>query len=150
MWALLSGFDTPMKRNPAADFLQFLVGGSLFCSGGFLLANQVMASSAFAYRSGGWGRYGGGFLFPIATPGAGLLMIPLAIGVCLLFAGSYKRWANLMVWGSLAALAVGVLNSIRLTFMPTTLWALLVDIVMIASGGGLMFRSLGSYDKPAK
>ena len=38
-----------------------------------------------------------------------------------------------------------MLNSIRLTFMPTTLWALATYIVMIAAGGGLMFRSLGDY-----
>ncbi len=69
-------------------------------------------------------------------------MIPLGVGVCLLFAGTYKRWANLLVWASLAALVVGVLNSIRLTFIPTTLWALSTYIVMIAAGGGLMFRSL--------
>jgi hypothetical protein len=42
-----------MKRNHAADFLPFLAGGSLFCSGGFLVANQVMASLAFGYRYGG-------------------------------------------------------------------------------------------------
>jgi hypothetical protein len=89
-------------------------------------------------------------MFPIGTPGMGLLMIPLGIGVCLLFAGTYKRWANLMIWASLAALVVGVLNSIRLTFMPTTLWALATYIVMIAAGGGLMFRSLGGYDERGK
>lgn len=136
-----------MSRNPANDFLLFIAGGSLFAGGIFLLANQVMASSAFGYRGAGWGRWGGGGgLFPIGTPGMGLLMIPLGIGVCLLFAGTYKRWANLLVWGSLAAVGVGVLNSIRLTFMPTTLWALASYIVMIAAGGGLMFRSLGGYD----
>lgn len=135
-----------MKRNPAADFLQFIVGGSLFCSGGFLLANQIMVSSPFGYRGGGW-RYGGGPMFPIGTPGMGLLMIPLGIGVCLLFAGAYKRWANLMVWGATAAIGVGVLNSIRLTFMATTLWSLAVYIVMIAAGGGLMFRSLRDDDE---
>ena len=101
----------------------------------------------FTYRGGGWGRYGGGgSMVPFGTPGMGLLMIPLGIGVCLLFTGAYKRWANLLVWGSVAALGVGVLNSIRLTFMPTTLWALATYIVMIAAGGGLMFRSLGDYD----
>ena len=100
-----------------------------------------------SYRGGGWGRYGGGgSVVPFGTPGMGLLMIPLGIGVCLLFTGAYKRWANLLVWGSVAALGVGVLNSIRLTFMPTTLWALATYIVMIAAGGGLMFRSLGDYD----
>jgi hypothetical protein len=135
-----------MKRNPAADFLQFIVGSSLFCSGGFLLANQVMVSSSYGYRGGGW-RYGGGAIFPIGTPGMGLLMIPLGIGVCLLFAGAYTRWANFMIWGSSAAIGVGVLNSIRLTFMVTTLWALAVYIVMIAAGGGLMFRSLRDDDE---
>ena len=39
-----------------------------------------------------------------------------------------------------------MLNSIRLTFMTTTLWALATYIVMIAAGGGLMYRSLGGYD----
>ena len=138
------------KRNPATDFVQFIAGGALFGSGGFLLANQVMASSAFSYRGGGWGRYGGGAMLPIGTPGMGLLMVPLGIGVCLLFAGAYRRWANLLIWASIAALGVGVLNSIRLTFMPTTLWALATYIVMLAAGGGLMFRSLGGYDKDGK
>ena len=40
-----------------------------------------------------------------------------------------------------------MLNSIRLTFMPTTLWALGVYVVMLAAGGGLMFRSLGGYEE---
>ena len=47
---------------------------------------------------------------------------------------------------SLAALLVGVLNSLRMSFMPTTLWQLVVYIVMIAAGGGLMFRGLNAYD----
>lgn len=136
-----------MSRNPASDFIQFICGGALFGSGGFLLANQVMASSAFSVRGGwGFGRYGGGALFPLGTPGIGLLMIPLGIGVCLLFAGAFKRWASLLIWASLAALAVSILSSIRLTLMPTTLWALGTCIVMIAAGGGLMFRSLRAYD----
>ena len=71
-----------MTRNPASDFLQFIVGGALFCSGGFLLANQVMASSAFGYRGGGLGRYGGGgMMFPIGTPGMGLLMMAASLCV---------------------------------------------------------------------
>lgn len=143
-----------MARNPASDLIQFIAGGALFGAGGFLLANQVMASSAFSYGRGwGWGR---GSMFPTGTPGMGLLMIPLGIGVCLMFAGAYQRWANILVWASLAAVGVGVLNSIRLTFIPTTLWALGTYIVMIAAGGGLMFRSLrdddddknGRRDKP--
>ena len=69
-----------MSRNPASDLIQFSAGGALFASGGFLFANQVMASSAYSYRGGwGMGRYVGG-AFPIGTPGMGLLMIPLVTG----------------------------------------------------------------------
>ena len=82
---------------------------------------------------------------PLGTPGIGLLMVPLAIGICLMFADTYKRWANLLVWASLAALFVGVLNSLRMTFMATTLWQLAIYVVMIGAGGGLMFRSLNRY-----
>ncbi|QVL54107.1 MAG: hypothetical protein KFB97_07340 [Cyanobium sp. M30B3] len=136
--------------------MQFIVGGCLFGGGVFLFMNQVMVRSdglalglrrSFGGMAGGWRGWGSGSgLLPgFGTPGMGLLMIPLAIGVCLLFAGRYQRWARLLVWGSLAALFVGVLNSVRITLMPATLWQLAVYVVMIASGGGLMFRSLSGY-----
>lgn len=146
------------RSNPSGDFVQFLIGGCLFGAGGFLLANQVLVRPEFAPpryggfgRWGGWGGWGGGGVtIPFGTPGMGLLMLPLGIGVCLLFAGSYRRWANLLIWASLAALLVGVLNSLRMSFMPTTLWQLGVYIVMIAAGGGLMFRGLRAYDAEGK
>ncbi|MEY4297516.1 MAG: hypothetical protein RLZZ423_695 [Cyanobacteriota bacterium] len=142
------------RSDPGGDFLQFLIGGCLFGSGGFLLANQVMVRSEMVlpHGHGGWGRWGGfggmagGVAMPWGTPGMGLLMLPLGIGVCLLFTGRYRRWANLLIWASLAALTVGVLNSLRMSFMPTTLWQLGVYVVMIAAGGGLMFRGLNGYD----
>ena len=130
-----------MNRNPVPDFILFLVGAALACGGGFLFANQVMASSGFGYRSyGGWGS-----IFPMGTPGMGLLLIPLGLGVAMLITGANRRWAMLMLWGSLGAIAVGVLNSIRLIFLSTTLWTLGSYIVMIAVGGGLMLRSLSAY-----
>ena len=132
------------STNPAGDFLQFLIGGSLFCAGVFLFANQVMVQPQYTPGPGGWWRgWGGASLFSLGTPGMGLLMLPLGLGVCLMFAGTFRRWANLLVWGSMGALLVGVLNSVRVAFMPATLWQLGVTIVMIAAGGGLMFRSLG-------
>ena len=140
------------RSNPSGDFVQFLIGGCLFGAGGFLMANQVLVRSELLLQRtpGGFGRWGGwggaGAAMPFGTPGMGLLMLPLGIGVCLLFAGNYRRWANLLIWASLAALLVGVLNSLRMSFMPTTLWQLGVYIVMIAAGGGLMFRGLNAYD----
>jgi hypothetical protein len=131
------------RTNPTGDFLQFLIGCCLFSAGGFLFANQVMVRSEMSLGRGLWGA---GIALPWGTPGMGLLMVPLAIGVCLLFAGHTRRWANLLIWGSLTALVVGVLNSLRMQIMPITLWQLLMNVVMIAAGGGLMFRGLRAYD----
>ena len=58
------------------------------------------------------------------------------------FADVYARWSKLLIWGSLSALLMGVLNSIRMSFVPTTLWMLGVYVGMIGIGGGLMFKGL--------
>lgn len=148
-----------MSRNPAQDFFSFLLGGGLFAGGIFLLLNQVMVSSpggigglgrfGGGYRNGLRYGYGGGWVIPSIgglSEGMGLLMIPLGIGVAMLFMNAYRKMAWLLVWGSAAALTAGILHSISMRFMPTTLWALVTMIVMIAAGAGLMFKSLYSDD----
>ena len=72
----------------------------------------------------------------------GLLVLPLGIGLCMAFAGVYASWSKLLIWTSLSALLLGVLNSIRMSFKPTTLWQLGVYIAMIGIGGGFMFKGL--------
>ncbi len=74
----------------------------------------------------------------------GLLLVPLGIGLCMVFAGVYERWSKLLIWVSLSVLLLGVLNSIRMSFIPTTLWQLSVYIAMTGIGGGLMFKGLKS------
>lgn len=152
-----------MRRNPAQDFLSFLFGGGLFAGGIFLLLNQVMVATPGAF--GGFGRWGGsyrsglrygiggGWEFPGlggVSGGMGLLMIPLGVGVALLFMDVQRRLAWLLVWGSAAALIAGLLHSLSMRFMPTTLWALLTMVVMIAAGAGLMFKSLYGDDAEGK
>jgi hypothetical protein len=78
--------------------------------------------------------------------GFGLLLIPLTIGVCLLFALRNQRWGWFLVLASAAALAVGILPTLIMSFQPTSLWNLLTMVALIGSGGGLMFRSLMAYD----
>ena len=134
------------KSNPLSDFVQFIIGGCFFAAGVFLLSNQVMVRAPMAIGGAvrsGYGRgWGSGLVFPWGSPGMGLLLLPLGIGLCMAFAGAYERWSKLLIWASLSALLLGVLNSVRMSFMPTTLWQLAVYIAMIAVGGGLMFKGL--------
>jgi hypothetical protein len=141
------------SRDPIKDFLAFLLGGVLLSMGAFLFFNQVMVSSqpiglGRGLRFGqGFGRSWGGFGMPQGLGNSfGLLLIPLVIGVCLLFALRNQRWGWFLVLASVAALAVGVLQTLMMRFQPTTLWNLLTMMALIGSGGGLMFRSLRGYD----
>jgi hypothetical protein len=150
------------SRDPIKDFFTFLLGGVLLSMGAFLFFNQIMVSSQpiglgrglrFGQGIGrSWGGasgslFGGGFGMPQGLEnGFGLLLIPLVIGVCLLFALRNQRWGWFLVLSSVAALAVGVLQTLIMRFQPTTLWNLLTMMAMIGSGGGLMFRSLRGYD----
>jgi hypothetical protein len=143
-------------RKPVQDFFLFLVGGALFAAGIFLFTNQVMVNSGF--HGMGWGRsYGGGlgsffggmFAFG-AGQGLGLLMIPFGVGAGLLLADAYRRVGWFLVWASSAALGAGVLQSLLFSFRPTSLWNLMTMVLMIAAGGGLMFKSLRDYQVEEK
>ena len=140
-----------MQRKPVEDFLLFLIGGSLFGAGSFLFTHQVMVGSALRFGIGRGGGFGSAFSGTLARgvgDGFGLLMVPLGIGVVMLFAGRWQKAGWFMIWASLAAVLVGVLQSLVIGFRDTSLWSLIVMIVMMAAGGGLMFRSLGGYDGP--
>jgi len=157
------------SRDPIRDFFTFLLGAVLLSMGAFLFFNQVVVSSepmgaglrfgrgfgrywgggyAAVRGGGGWGSgWGGGFGMPQGLGDSfGLLLIPLVIGVCLLFALRNQRWGWFLVLASVAALAVGVLQTLIMRFQPTTLWNMLTMMALIGSGGGLMFRSLRGYD----
>ncbi len=153
--------------DPIKDFFTFLLGGVLLSMGAFLFFNQIMVSSqpiglgrglrfgqgfgrSWGGASGsifGGGGWGGGYGMPQGLGNNfGLVLIPLVIGVCLLFALRNQRWGWFLVLASVAALAVGVLQTLIMRFQPTTLWNLLTMMALIGSGGGLMFRSLRGYD----
>lgn len=147
-----------MSRRPAQDFVLFLIGGSLFAAGIFLFTNQVMVGTGLGgfgigggTAGGGFGRGLGGWFGGVFSRGAGpgfsLLMLPFGIGVALLLADVYRRLGWFLLWASSAALAVAVLQSLLFSFRPTSLWSLLAMVVMVAGGGGLMFKALGGYQR---
>jgi hypothetical protein len=138
-------------RRPIQDFLTFLIGAVLLTLGVFLFFQQVMVGSAgsgwlghgggrrwrggmFGGWSGGWG--GGWAAMPnlLAPGGIGLLLIPLSLGVALLFSERQVRWGWFLVAASLAALGVGVLQTLFVQFQPTTLWNLLMMFALMGSG----------------
>ena len=87
-------------------------------------------------------------LFPMGSgQGFGLLMIPFGIGIGLLVANTLKKLGWLLILASSAALGAGILQSLLINFRPTSLFNLLGMVALIASGSGLMLRSVRSYEK---
>ncbi|HXS97429.1 MAG TPA: hypothetical protein VN736_22680 [Candidatus Limnocylindrales bacterium] len=108
----------------------FLIGLVLACVGGYLLTNQVMVTSGY------WGFYG--------THSFGVTLLPMLIGVALLFYNgrSIAGWL-LTIAGGLFILA-GVIANLHIYFAPTTLFNTIVMLVLLVGGLALIARALRS------
>ncbi len=114
----------------------FLLGFAMACVGGYLLTNQVMIVGSF------WSFFGANTF--------GVTLIPMLIGVGLLFFNgkSLAGWA-LTIAGALFILA-GVLVNMHIYFRPATLFDTLVMLVLLVGGLGLIARSLAAHPPKAK
>jgi hypothetical protein len=111
--------------------LQFFIGVAMAAGGGYLLTNQVSVTSGF------WSWFG--------PHTFGLSLLPLAIGVALLFfdGGSVPGWI-LTVAGT-AIIVLGILVNLQIYFRETSLFNTIVMLVLLFGGLGLIARSLKPY-----
>jgi hypothetical protein len=114
----------------------FFSGLALVVIGGYLVLNQVQVTSAFTFFGlWSWNR----------PAGFGLTMLPLLIGVGILFFdGSSKLGWILSAGGALTILAA-VLMSLSIHWQPTSLFNTLLMFGLLAAGLGLIVRSLRPY-----
>lgn len=108
----------------------FLIGLVLACVGGYLLTNQVMVTGSY------WNFYG--------TNTFGITLLPMLIGVALLFwnGRSALGWL-LTIAGGLFILA-GVIANLHIYFAPSSLFNTIVMLVLLVGGLTLIARALRS------
>jgi hypothetical protein len=106
----------------------FLLGAALSIVGGFLIMNQVRVTSGY------WQWWGGNTF--------GLTLIPLVIGIGLLFFNgrSIVGWA--LAGAGLLIIFAGVLSNLVIYFRQTTLFNVILMLVLFTGGLGLMARAL--------
>lgn len=113
----------------------FFAGLAMVVAGGYLLLATVTVSSGHWLL---WGRNA-----------FGLSLLPLLIGVGLLFFNG-KSVAGWLLTGAGALIIVaGIIANLRIYFGPASLFDTLVMLVLLAGGIGLIVRSLKGADKPA-
>jgi hypothetical protein len=108
---------------------EFFFGLVLAGIGGYLLFNQVQVHTSF------W-RFGG------LANSFGISLIPMLLGVAMLFFNGKSKIAWILTVGGLLFIIVGIIANMDVYFQRTTLFNTLVMLVLLAGGLGLIFKSL--------
>jgi hypothetical protein len=113
----------------------FFIGIVMMIAVGYLLLRGIMVRPQFGVGNAMYSIVG----FPVTT---GLVLVPFAFGVGMIFYNS-RNWIDwLLAGGSVVALVVGVIASINFTLVRMSAFDLLVIIILLVGGIGLFLRSL--------
>lgn len=106
----------------------FLIGLGMAIAGGWLLTNQVTVTSSFWH----FGSFNG----------FGLSLIPLVLGIGMLFFNGKSVIGWLLTFAGAVIIFVGILTNLDIYFRPTSLFNTVLMLVLLAGGIGLVARSL--------
>jgi hypothetical protein len=109
----------------------FLFGLALAIAGGYLIMNQVQVTSGY------WNWWG--------TNTFGLTLIPLVIGIGLLFFDGKSIAGWLLAGAGAVIIFVGIIANLEIYFRQTSLFNVILMLALFAAGLGLMARSLKRY-----
>jgi hypothetical protein len=113
----------------------FFIGIVMMIAVGYLLLRGIMVRPQFGVGNAMYSIVG----FPVTT---GLVLVPFAFGVGMIFYNS-RNWIGwLLAGGSVVALVVSVIASINFTLVRMSAFDLLVIIIVLVGGIGLFLRSL--------
>lgn len=112
---------------------EFLIGLAMTISGGYLLISRVVVTSGFWY----WGGYNT----------FGLSLIPLIIGIALVFFNGKSIVGWLLVFASVVIIGSGILMNLQIYFQPTSLFNTIIMIVLFAGGIGLIGRAVAAHSE---
>jgi len=109
----------------------FLLGLAMACVGGYLLANQVSVVGSY------WNFYG--------SNSFGISLLPMLIGVALLFWNGKNVLGWLLTAGGALFILAGVIANLHIYFQPTSLFNTIVMLVLLVGGLALIARALRPY-----
>jgi uncharacterized protein len=133
--AAMSDLDREYARRGLRDaggtsggLMTFVLGAIMAAGGGYLLMNQVTVTSHY-WRLFGYDMFG-------------LSLVPLLLGIGLLFYNGKGILGWLLVLGGGAIILAGVLANLTIFFRPTSLFNTILIFVLLVGGLGLVARAL--------
>jgi uncharacterized protein len=107
---------------------QFVVGLGLVIAGGYLFLDRVTVTSGY-WQLWGYNAFG-------------LSLIPLMLGIGLLFFEGRSILGWLLTYASLIVIVLGIITNLNIYFSPTSLPGTVLMLGLLAAGLGLVARSL--------
>jgi uncharacterized protein len=107
---------------------EFLLGFAMAVGGAYLLIDRVTVTSGY------WSLWG--------YNAFGLSLLPLLIGTGLLFYSGKNVVGWLLVFAGAVIIFAGIIGNLHLYFAPTSLYATLAMLLLLAAGLGLIAKSL--------
>ncbi|MBQ8728045.1 MAG: hypothetical protein IJY83_06125 [Oscillospiraceae bacterium] len=123
------------SRKTKNDLLMFFIGLVLLGAGLFWLFQRTSVATV--------GIFSGGLLFGNIMIPTGVVLIPLILGIILLFFLEDKRiigWIVTII--GLIIVILSILMSVRISFERTSLFEFICMFGFIAAGTGLLLRTL--------
>ena len=109
----------------------FLIGLACSIVGGYLIMNQVQVTSGY------WQWWGQNTF--------GLTLIPLVIGIGILFFNAKSIAGWIIAGASILIIFTGVLSNLVIYFRQTSLFNVILMLTLFAGGLGLMARAFRRY-----
>jgi hypothetical protein len=111
---------------------EFLFGLAMAVAGGYLITQHVTVTSSF------WTLWGYNTF--------GLSLIPLILGVGLLFYNGKSIAGWLLTFAGVVIIFTGVIMNLQIYFQPTSLFNTILMFLLLAGGIGLVARSLRPHE----
>jgi hypothetical protein len=111
---------------------QFFLGLAMTVAGAYLLTNYVVVTSGF------WSVWG--------YNAFGLSLLPLIVGIGLLFFNGKSVVGWLLLFVGVVVILTGILMNLQIYFQPTSLFNTLIMLVLLAGGIGLVARALVAHE----
>jgi uncharacterized protein len=108
----------------------FLIGLAMAVAGAYLLTSRVTVTSGF------WSLWGYNTF--------GLTLLPLIVGIALLFYNGKSVAGWLLLFVGVVIIFTGILMNLQIYFQPTSLYNTVIMLVLLTGGLGLIARSVRS------
>ena len=128
---LLPHMDMQNVGGTPGGMKTFLLGLVMLLAGGYLLFDHVQVGGGFWH----WGGLGGrGTSF-------GITLIPLLLGIGILFVNGSSFAGRFLTGAGALVIVIGIIANLDIRFHQTSLFNMLVMLVLIVGGLGLIIRS---------